>query len=233
MIDRYRLATLLGLSLSLAVSGTAMAANSFSRNGRQDVPPSASQSLLPPGPASITQSTSNTVTVGSAVSCNGGAPAFLHTDNSYFRGFTLSAFNPPLDATQFMVQQVTFGIEQSNASGTGTTQPIVAAPVRQQREPAHERDDRRGHQHREPERARPGIDAVHRHARDAAGPAERLGHPGRGGLHSQRSGPGPQLLHRRQRRRAVGSQLHPRDVAAASPRSRTWLESASPTCTPS
>ena len=125
MIDRSRLATLLGLSLSLAVSGTATAANSFSRNGRQDVPPSAAQSLLPPGPASITQSTSNTVAVGSAVSCNGGAPAFLHTDNSYFRAFTLSAFNPPLDSTQFMVQQVTFGIEQANASGTGTTQPVI------------------------------------------------------------------------------------------------------------
>jgi hypothetical protein len=125
MINRHRLTTLVGLSLSLAVSGTATAANSISRNGRQDVPPSAAQPLLPPGPATITQSTSTTVAVGSAVSCNGGAPGFLHTDNSYFRGFTLASFNPPLDATQFMVQQVTFGIEQANASGTGTTQPIT------------------------------------------------------------------------------------------------------------
>jgi hypothetical protein len=125
MIDRYRFATLLGLSLSLAASGTATAANSFSRNGRQDVPPSAAQPLMPPGPASITQSTSQTVAVGSSVSCNGGTPTFFHTDNSYFRGFTLSAFNPPLDATQFMVQQVVFGIEQSNAAGTGTTQPVT------------------------------------------------------------------------------------------------------------
>jgi hypothetical protein len=126
MIDRPRLAAIFGLSLSLAASGTAMAANSFSRNGRQDVPPSAaSQPLLPPGPASITQSTSTTVAVGSSVSCNGGAPNFFHADNSYFRGFTLASFNPPLDATQFMVQQVTFGIEQSNAAGTGTTQPVT------------------------------------------------------------------------------------------------------------
>jgi hypothetical protein len=82
MSNRHRFATLAGLTLSLAVSGTAMAANSFSRNGRQDVAPSAAQPLLPPGPATITQSTSPTIAVGSSVSCNAGAPAFLHTDNS-------------------------------------------------------------------------------------------------------------------------------------------------------
>lgn len=126
MYKRHTLTTLVVLSLSLAVAGPAAAANSISRNGRQDVPSSAAaQPLLPPGPASITQSTSTTVAVGSAVSCNGGAPGFLHTDNSYFRGFTLSAFNPPLDSVQFLVQQVSFGIEQSNAAGTGTTQPVT------------------------------------------------------------------------------------------------------------
>ncbi|MET0553812.1 MAG: hypothetical protein ABW221_12290 [Vicinamibacteria bacterium] len=125
MSNRHRLATLAGLTLSLAVSGTAMAANSVSRNGRQDVPPSAAQALMPPGPASITQSTSQTITVGGSISCNGGAPGFFHTDNSYFRAFTLSSFNPPLDATQFRVDTVSFGIEQANAAGTGTTQPVV------------------------------------------------------------------------------------------------------------
>lgn len=125
MINRRRLTIVLGLSLSLSVSGAAMAANSFSRNGRQDAPPSASQSFLPPGPATITQSTSTSIVVGSSVSCNGGAPGFFHAENSYFRAFTLSAFNPPLDATQFMVQQVTFGIEAANAAGTGTTQPVT------------------------------------------------------------------------------------------------------------
>jgi hypothetical protein len=78
------------------------------------------------GPTSITQSTNpNTVTAGASVSCNGGTPTFFHTDNSYFRAFTLSAFNPPLDQLQFMVQSVTFGIETANASGTGTTQPVT------------------------------------------------------------------------------------------------------------
>lgn len=78
------------------------------------------------GATSITQSTNaTTVTTAASVSCNGGAPGFFHTDNSYFRAFTLSAFNPPLDQTQFMVQSVTFGIETANAAGTGTTQPIT------------------------------------------------------------------------------------------------------------
>jgi hypothetical protein len=126
MYKRHMLTTSVGLSLSLAVAGTATAANSISRNGRQDVPRSAVAPLLPPGAASITQSTNaTTVTVGASVSCNGGTPNFFHTDNSYFRAFTLSAFNPPLDSVQFMVQQVAFGIEQSNASGTGTTQPVT------------------------------------------------------------------------------------------------------------
>lgn len=125
MIDRRTVATLVGLSLSLAVPGIAQAANSLSRNGRPDVAPSSALPLMPPGPATITQSTSQTITVGGSISCNGGTPGFFHTDNGYFRAFTLSAFNPPLDATQFRIDQVAFGIEQANAAGTGTTQPIV------------------------------------------------------------------------------------------------------------
>jgi hypothetical protein len=121
MINRPRLVTLLGLSLSLAVSGTAMAANSFSRNPNPSAQPFGGSAFLPPGPATITQSTNtSTITVGNSVSCNSGG---LHTDNSYFRAFTLSAFNPPLDQTQFLIQNVTFGIEQ--ATGTGGTQPIT------------------------------------------------------------------------------------------------------------
>ena len=75
----------------------------------------------------ITQSTNpDHVTAGNSVSCNNGAAGgFLHTDNSYYRAFTLSAFNPPLDQLQFAVQSVTFGIEQANAAGVGTTQPIT------------------------------------------------------------------------------------------------------------
>jgi hypothetical protein len=120
MMNRHRLATLLGLSLSLAVSGTAMAANSFSSNPNKNLQPSGGEALLPPGPASITQSTNPTTVVAGSVSCNAGG---LHTDNSYFRGFTLSAFNPPLDSVQFLVQNVTFAVEQ--ATGATGSQPIT------------------------------------------------------------------------------------------------------------
>jgi hypothetical protein len=121
MIYRPRLVTLLGLSLSLAVSGTAMAANSFSKNPNPSAQPFGGSEFLPPGPATITQSTNtSTITVGNSVSCNAGG---LHTDNSYFRAFTLSAFNPPLDQLQFLIQNVTFGIEQ--ATSTAATQPIT------------------------------------------------------------------------------------------------------------
>lgn len=70
----------------------------------------------------ITQSTSTTITAANSVSCNGGSPNFFHTDNSYYRGFTLSAF-PALTLPQFLVQQVTVGIEQ--ATGASGSQPVT------------------------------------------------------------------------------------------------------------
>ena len=111
----------------LAFAGLSATAQSFSHNGAApSVPPS---TIVPPrvvGQTTITQSTNTTtVTTGASVSCNGGAPGFLHTDNSYYRAFTLSSFNPPLDQTQFKLEGVTFGIETANAAGTGTTQPIT------------------------------------------------------------------------------------------------------------
>ncbi|HET9767785.1 MAG TPA: hypothetical protein VFS60_13100 [Thermoanaerobaculia bacterium] len=112
--------------LFLAVTA-ALPAQQLSKNGRPAAAPFGPPHVDVIGATSITQSTNpTTVTTGSSVSCNNGAAGgFLHTDNSYFRAFTLSAFNPPLDQLQFMVQSITFGIEQSNASGTGTTQPIT------------------------------------------------------------------------------------------------------------
>jgi hypothetical protein len=67
----------------------------------------------------ITQSTNPTSVVAGSVSCNA---AGLHTDNSYYRGMTLSTF-PALTLPQFMVQQVTIGVEQ--ATSTGGTQPVT------------------------------------------------------------------------------------------------------------
>jgi len=111
--------------LFLAVTA-ALPAQQLSKNGRPAAAPFGPPHVDVIGATSITQSTNTvTVTTGNSVSCNGGSPTFFHTDNSYYRAFTLSAFNPPLDQLQFMVQSVTIGIEQSNAAGTGTTQPIT------------------------------------------------------------------------------------------------------------
>lgn len=71
-----------------------------------------------PASVSITQSTDPlTITTGNSVACNNGT---THTNNSYFRAFTLSNFgitNP------FNVATVQIGIEQ--ASSTNATQPIT------------------------------------------------------------------------------------------------------------
>lgn len=104
----------------------ALPAQQLGKNGRPAAAPFGPPHVDVIGATSITQSTNaTTVTTGNSVSCNGGSPTFFHTDNSYYRAFTLSAFNPPLDQLQFMVQSVTIGIENSNASGTGTTQPVT------------------------------------------------------------------------------------------------------------
>src|SRR6185503_17820859 len=69
-------------------------------------------------PTVITQSSSQTVTTGNSVSCNGGTPGFFHSDNSYWRAFSMAGL------PTYNVTSVSFGIETANAAGTGTTQPI-------------------------------------------------------------------------------------------------------------
>ncbi len=103
------------LGLALTAFG-----QSLSPNPRPQ-PPSGDGVIRPPGPASISQSASTAVVSGASVSCNAGG---IHTDNSYYRAFTLSAFNPPLDSTQFSIQSVTFGVEVANDGG-GAGQPIT------------------------------------------------------------------------------------------------------------
>ncbi len=96
---------------------------SFSRNSLPpSVPPSSAPIERVIGQTTITQSTNPTTVAAGSVSCNATG---LHTDNSYYRAFTLSTFNPPLDQTQFKLEGVTFGIETANASGVGTTQPVT------------------------------------------------------------------------------------------------------------
>lgn len=106
---------------ALAVSAAllpavAVAANGFSTNPQAVTLPGGSQvsgAPVPQAAASITQSTSNTITVGSSVSCNNTG---LHTDMSYYRAFTLADF-PQLDDVQFRVESVTVGIETVNDGG--------------------------------------------------------------------------------------------------------------------
>lgn len=111
--------TFAALALSAAWLAQPLAAQSFSRNPN---PPDKTTGQVrldaPTAQQTITQSTSTTVAAGS-VSCNASG---YHTDNSYYRGMTLSTF-PALTLPQFMVQQVTIGVEQ--ATGTGGTQPIT------------------------------------------------------------------------------------------------------------
>lgn len=103
----------------LAIPASALfAVNGFSTNGNP-APAPFGQQTLPENAVTITQSTSTAVAAGS-VSCNTSG---FHADSSYYRAFTLSAFNPPLTDLQFMVQQVTIGVEL--AQGTGGTQPIT------------------------------------------------------------------------------------------------------------
>lgn len=119
---RSLLSTSVALVLFGAV-GAASAQSSFSTSGRTG----GVQVQLPwPAPLAaqtITQSTSTAITAGAAISCNGGAPGFLHTDNSYYRAFTLSSF-PVLTLPQFRVDSVSFGVETANdAAGAG--QPLT------------------------------------------------------------------------------------------------------------
>jgi uncharacterized repeat protein (TIGR01451 family) len=119
---RYRL-------VALAVGGTLLSApdplsaQALRRSSNpRPASPGRPQRPIPQvlGPTSITQSSSTSVAALNSVSCNDGIG---HTDNSYYRAFTLSAFNPPLDQLQFLVESVTFGIE--SASATALTQPIT------------------------------------------------------------------------------------------------------------
>jgi len=127
-MTKHRPVQCLAVFLTLALLAATAQAQSLRRNPNGPTTPFGG--IAPPsgvlGATSITQSTNTaTITSGNSVSCNGGSPGFFHTDNSYYRAFTLSSFNPPLTSTQFLVQSVTIGIETANASGTGTTQPMT------------------------------------------------------------------------------------------------------------
>ncbi len=71
------------------------------------------------GTTVLTQNPNNLPTAANSVSCNDGAAGgFDHTDNSYFRAFSLGAF-----PQGFTACAVEFGIEQADAGGVD--QPIT------------------------------------------------------------------------------------------------------------
>lgn len=69
----------------------------------------------PCGATLLTQSTSQSIIALNSVSCNAGG---LHTDNSYFRSYDMTAF-----ASGFDVCEIQVGVEE--AVGTGGSQPIT------------------------------------------------------------------------------------------------------------
>ncbi len=110
----------LALGLALTFSTSAMA-DSLSTSGDPSLLPRGQQPMgVACGPFVLNQSTAQTVVAGSTISCNGGGPGFLHTDNSYFRAFSLGAF-----PTGFSACGVRLGVETANAAGVGTTQPLT------------------------------------------------------------------------------------------------------------
>ncbi len=91
-----------------------VSAANFSGSGLVNAVPAGQRALGGCGTTTLTQSTSQGVVAGS-ISCNS---AGSHTDNSYFRAFSLGAFPSGFD-----VCALQFGVEQ--AIGAGGTQPVT------------------------------------------------------------------------------------------------------------
>jgi len=103
------------------VFGSVLYAQNISVNSN---PPSEikGQTVIPFAPNSTTITESNdpvNIVSGNSVSCNGGAPTYYHSDNSYYRAFKMSTFGITED---FTVSSVQIGIEQ--ATGNTGSQPV-------------------------------------------------------------------------------------------------------------
>lgn len=113
-------------SVALTLAGVSLAATASAQSlSRSALTPGAVLRSSMPGPLAaqtITQSTSNAIVAGS-ISCNAGSPGYFHTDNSYYRAFTLSAF-PALTQPKFRVDTVNFGIETANDAASAG-QPLT------------------------------------------------------------------------------------------------------------
>jgi hypothetical protein len=72
-------------------------------------------------PSTITQSSSQAVTLGNSVACYSGPPDFLHFDTSYWRAFNMASLT---GSQQYNITSVSFGIELAN-DGDGSGQPVT------------------------------------------------------------------------------------------------------------
>ncbi|MEO6050471.1 MAG: hypothetical protein ABIP78_03970, partial [Pyrinomonadaceae bacterium] len=75
-------------------------------------------------PTTFTQSSSQAVAGGNSFSCNTGAPNFFHRENSYWRAFNVAGLGVSASET-YTISSVDFAIEEANAAGVGTTQPVT------------------------------------------------------------------------------------------------------------
>jgi hypothetical protein len=71
------------------------------------------------GPIQLSQNTSINVTPATSISCNSGTPNFFHRENSYYRAFSLASY-----PNGFNVCGVRFGVQNADAGGTSTSQPL-------------------------------------------------------------------------------------------------------------
>ena len=72
-------------------------------------------------PATITQSSSQTITLGNSVGCSSGPPDYIHRAESFWRAFNMAQFT---NSQQYNVTSVSFGIEGVQ-SGNGQGQSLT------------------------------------------------------------------------------------------------------------
>lgn len=96
----------------------AQAPRHSARTGLAPRPPAIVAPAVGCGPTPISESTSNTIVAGNSIAC---ATPSGHTDNSYWRAYTLTDFGISHD---FSVCSVQIGVEDAS-SGSGTGQPIT------------------------------------------------------------------------------------------------------------
>ncbi len=114
------LKNVLVVAIGLLVADAALAQNSLSRK-TQSTPAARYEHTQPLGAYALTQSGSLDIVPGNSISCNGGAPAFNHAQNSYYRRLDLDG---QFSATGTVsIASVDIGIEQ--ATGASGTQMIT------------------------------------------------------------------------------------------------------------